>query len=472
MWIGLCLSVPIFRFLKHNGLNSTGKQPGGFVTAVQAGSPAAIAGVEPGDVIISLDGHLLDDVIDYQFYYEPRIQVIELERAGEILDLDLDNCEGGDPGIFFSNVVFDRVRTCSNRCLFCFIEQVPMGLRPPLYLKDDDYRLSFLNGNFITLGNLRESDLTRIIEQRLSPLYISVHATDPEVRGLLMGCSSDLAQRGLDNLKRLGEGGIESHIQIVLCPGINDGAVLEQTINDLDKDYAGIASIGVVPVALEAEYLREHPKTALRPVSIEDCLAVVDAIDDWQMRFRQERGTGFVYAADEFLLRSGRPLPPSEYYDDFAQYENGVGICRSFDEESEGLIADILAGHDFDGLDSIANGSGGDTSSRSGRVFLLTGTLAADFMAAACDRLSQALDREILPLTAGNQLFGSHVTVTGLLGGRDIATAAKTAGLGRGDLLLIPPGAMESSGERFLDDLTLEELNELLPCEVISGADY
>ncbi|MEK6537354.1 MAG: PDZ domain-containing protein, partial [Actinomycetota bacterium] len=169
-------------------MNSTEKQPGGLVAAVETGSPASTAGIEPGDVIISLDGHLLDDVIDYQFYFEPRIQVVELERAGQILELELDNTEGGDPGIFFSNVIFDRVRTCSNRCLFCFIEQVPMGLRPPLYLKDDDYRLSFLNGNFITLGNLRESDLTRIIEQRLSPLYISVHATDPEARGLLMGC--------------------------------------------------------------------------------------------------------------------------------------------------------------------------------------------------------------------------------------------------------------------------------------------
>lgn len=434
-------------------MNATQKQPGGLVATVQAGSPASTAGIEPGDVIISLDGHLLDDVIDYQFYFEPRVQVAELERAGHIFELELDNTEGGDPGIFFSNVIFDRVRTCSNRCLFCFIEQVPIGLRPPLYLKDDDFRLSFLNGNFITLGNLRESDLTRIIEQRLSPLYISVHATDPEVRGLLMGCNSDMAQRGLANLKRLGDAGIESHIQIVLCPGINDGAVLEQTINELGKDYTGVASIGVVPVALDAEYLREHPKTALRPVSVEDCIAVVDATDDWQMRFRRERGYGFVYAADEFLLRSGRPLPPPEYYDDFAQYENGVGICRSFVEEGEGLIGDLLAGR--------------DATTGSGRVFLLTGTLAADFMAVACDRLSQALDREILPLVAANQLFGSHVTVTGLLGGRDIITAVEAADLSRNDLLLVPPSTMESSGERFLDDLTFEELNELLPCEVI-----
>ncbi|MBK5225529.1 MAG: DUF512 domain-containing protein [Thermoleophilia bacterium] len=439
-------------------MNSTEMQTGGLVAAIQTGSPASSAGIEPGDVIISLDDHLLDDVIDYQYYFEPRVQVVELARAGQILELELDNTEGGDPGIFFSNVIFDRVRTCSNRCLFCFIEQVPMGLRPPLYLKDDDYRLSFLNGNFITLGKIRESDLTRIIEQRLSPLYISVHATDPEVRGLLMGCSSDMAQRGLANLKRLGDAGIESHIQIVLCPGINDGAALEQTINELGKDYPGVASVGVVPVALDAEYLREHPKIALRPVSVEDCIAVVDATDDWQMRFRRERGAGFVYAADEFLLRSGRPLPPSEYYDDFAQYENGVGISRSFVEEGEGLIGDLLAGR--------------DATTGSGRVFLLTGTLAADFMAAACDRLSQALDREILPLVAGNQLFGPHVTVTGLLGGRDIIAAVDAAGLSRGDLLLVPPSAMESSGERFLDDLTFEELNELLPCEVISGAPY
>ncbi len=465
------------------------------VESVAAGSAAATAGIEPGDAIISLDGHPLHDVIDYQFYLEPGRQSVELERGGRRLTLVMDNREndnrenGGDPGIIFSGVIFDRVRTCPNRCAFCFIEQVPAGLRPPLYLRDDDFRLSFLYGNFITLNNLREDDLGRMIEQRLSPLYVSVHATDSDTRAGLMGCGAEVARRGLANLKQLGEAGIEIHVQVVLCPGINDGEVLERTVRELREDYHGVASVGVVPVALDEEYLREHRESGLRPVTDAESAEVVDAVAAWQEEFRGRRrfrdgrqlhgqqqirggrGCGFVYAADEFFLRGRRPLPPPDYYDDFAQFENGIGIAVSFMEEGEEQIGKLLAGRLAAASAHVGSPSTLDTAlatdSRA-RVFLLTGTLAADIMAAACARLSRALAATIKPLAAANRLFGPHVTVTGLLGGRDILNAAAAAGLNRGDLLLIPAACLDGGAEpRFLDDFTLEELQEATLCEVI-----
>lgn len=435
---------------------------GGLVSSVTPDSPAEAAGIEAGDRIISLDSHELHDVIDYQFYLEPGKQEVAVERGGKPLTLEMDCGEGVDPGIYFAGTVFGPIHTCSNKCLFCFIEQVPGGLRPPLYVKDDDFRLSFLHGNFITLNNLRQAELERIAEQRLSPLYVSVHATDPEVRARLMGCRPKTAARGLDNLRRLGEAGIETHAQIVLCPGINDGPVLERTIRELAEDYPEVTSAGIVPVAFSEEFLAGNPVPGLRTMTAEDCIAVTDIIAAWQERLRSSCGFGFAYAADEFYLRAGRPLPPSEYYDDFAQYENGIGIARSFIEEGEDLIGQLLAGRSA--TPSGAAGSGGSTTPS--HIFLLTGTLAADLVAEVCARLSDSLGLQVQPLVAENRLFGPHVTVTSLLSGSDLLQAAAKAGISRADLLLIPASSLDSAGERFLDDLTLEELEEALECDI------
>lgn len=420
---------------------------------MRPGSPAEAAGIEPGDLIVSLDGHQLHDVIDYQFYLEPRWQLMGIERNDSLIEAELDGSSDGDPGISFASAIFDRIRTCPNRCLFCFVDQVPEGLRRPLYLKDDDFRLSFLHGNFITLNNMDEADVERIIEQRLSPLYVSVHSTDPEVRGRVMGCGAATAARGLEVLRRLGEAGIETHVQIVLCPEINDGAVLERTVTELAAKYKGVASIGVVPVSLSEDYLRRHAGSGMRPLDAADCAAAIDTIASL-------RDTGFIYAADELFIRSGRPLPPPEYYDDFAQYENGIGIAATLLLEGEELVREALADSSpGDGeLDSAPVGSG--------RIYLLTGTLAAGLIESFSARLGDRLQRDIRPLVAGNRLFGSHVTVTGLLGGRDVIRAAREAGLGPGDQLLIPADSLDSARERFLDDLTLEELDEALECRI------
>lgn len=432
------------------------KPSGGMVESVDPGSPADLAGIIPGDIIRYLDGHPLRDVIDYQFRVEPGRQEVELERDGAALKLEIDSGDDPHPGIFFANTLFDGVRQCRCNCAFCFVDQVPPGLRDALYLKDDDYRLSFLHGNFITLNNLRPGDFGRIVEQRLSPLYVSVHATDLEVRARLMGCSTGFARAGLDNLRRLGREGIVSHIQVVLCPGVNDGAVLERTVAELAAGYPGVGSVGIVPVAVgeSAAPVKGEARVALRSPSAEECRRVVEAVAAWQERFRSERGVGFIYAADEFYLRSGMPLPPIDDYDDFPQYENGIGIAVTFRQEAGELLLEQR---------EAAHGSG--------RLYLLTGTLAQPFLDETLRSLEQAgpgrpAAGNIGTLVAVNHLFGPHVTVTGLLGGRDIISAARDAGVLREDAILVPAAALDSAGERFLDSLTLEELHETLDCSI------
>ncbi len=424
--------------------------PAARIKTVLPGSAAAAAGLKPGDIVKSLGGRSLRDVIDYQFYLEPGVNKLRVERSGRSLAVELDADPANDAGIVFGSVLFNGIKTCRNHCLFCFVDQLPSGMRRQLYLKDDDFRLSFLHGNFITLNGIGAAGLARIKAQRLSPLYVSVHATDAEVRGRVMGCSPAASAAGLEKLQQLGEAGIRLHAQVVLCPGINDGAVLERTVHELGRDFRGVASVGVVPVALAAGFasrLKEDAGSALGPVSANGCRDIVASVDSWQEDFRR-RGAGFVYAADEFYLQGGLPLPAAAQYDDFPQYENGIGIAAGF----------------IDDLPALAN-SLSLTGLPPGRVFLLCGRLAAPLIEFACGKLTRLTGGSFQPLVAKNRLFGPHATVTGLLGGRDIAAAAE-AGLARGDLLLIPPSCLESSGRRFLDDMSLAELKQSLACEV------
>lgn len=447
----------------------------GLVAAIETGSPAAAAGIMPDDRLLSLDGNPLRDIIDYRFYLEPGEQQIEFERDGSRGIVTIDTGPGIDPGIEFDAAIFDHIRTCRCRCVFCFVDQLPPGLRRSLYVKDDDFRLSFLYGNFITLNSLRDEDARRILEQRLSPLYVSVHACDPAVRGPLMGVTPETAARGLAQLRELGAAGIRFHIQIVLCPGINDRHVLADTIAALADatEFPGIESVGIVPVAVSPEHLMHHAglfepgeegPPPLRPVTGEDCRFVISQVQAWQERYRRQGRGGFVYAADEFYLRGGEPLPPVEAYDDFAQFENGVGIAASFREEAADTVSVALTetaeiqGH-------LPHFPAQPQSWR--RLCLLTGTLAAGLMGEICRNLQEEFKIEIEPLVAENRIFGPYVTVTGLLGGEDILSAAATAGLEEGDLLLIPSACLDTSPQtRFLDDLTLEELRRRLPCAV------
>lgn len=405
----------------------------------------------------------LRDIIDYQYLLGPGEQDVEVKREGQrfVVRLSLDGSES--PGIEFADAVFDRVRVCRNKCPFCFVNQLPRGLRQPFYVKDDDFRLSFLYGNFVTLNNLEPGDINRIAEQRLSPLHVSVHATNPAFRARLMGCSVEMAAEGLEKLRRLGEAGIETHAQVVLCPGINDGAVLERTVAELTEKYRGVASVGVVPVALGSNHARKIAGEGFGPVAASDCESLVEAVAAWQEDFRARHGSGFVYAADEFYLMAGLPLPPEADYDGYPQYENGIGIAASFLEEGEGEIGRRL------GAGGVAGGGRFSGEEPRGRVFLLSGALAEPVVAEVCRRLKDRRGGDFLPLAAENRLFGPHVTVTGLLGCRDIASAATAAGLASGDLLLIPPACTAAgSGKRFIDGMDLVQLSKTLACDVLA----
>lgn len=433
----------------------------GAVEAIDPRSPAADSGLKPGDLVLTLNGHPLHDIIDYQFYLQDdNDNRINLERNGKAKNIKISLAGGGDPGISFAAAIFDRVRVCGNKCKFCFIDQLPRGLRSSLYLKDDDFRLSFLYGNFITLGNLKNEDFARILKQRLSPLYVSVHATDPAVRAAIMGTTEEDATAGLELLRRLGEAGIRTHIQVVLCPGVNDARVLEQTVRDLAYGYKEISSIGVVPAALGQEFLmrkqaQESTKIdnickKMRPVTAADCKKVISQVSSWQERFRKERGSGFVYAADEFYLKAGQPLPPVEAYDDFPQYENGIGIAASFSDDAKDFIGGVIADKKAD------------------KVFLVTGLLAADVMSEICHNLAKSLDRDIRSLIVENRTFGPHVTVAGLLGGKDIIKAAQNAGVGAGDAIILPRFCLDGGDEpRFIDNVTLERMQSELSCAIL-----
>lgn len=424
---------------------------GGLIESAVADSPAADAGIVAGDVVLSLNGHFLHDVIDYQFYLGSGFQEMEIYRDHTRLVKVMDCDEGDDPGIKFTSTIFDRVRTCRCACIFCFVDQLPRGLRKTLYLKDDDYRLAFLYGNFITMNNLEEKDMLRIEEQRLGPLYVSVHSTDPQVRAAVMGCSPDKAAAGLKNLTRLGEAGIVLHAQVVLCPGMNDGAALEATVSEIADKYQGIKSVGIVPVALDAGFLEKRKTPGLRAANVDDSRKIVNLVTEKQKENREPRGNGFIYAADEFYIKAAMPLPPVDEYDDFPQYENGIGIAAGFLEDAKELIARLVGDIDADT-----------------RVFLLSGILAADMIKDACLNLSLLMGRTIESLVCENRVFGPHVTVTGLLGGHDVIEAVRAAGLTRGDMLIITPSCLDGGAEpRFLDDITLTELDEVLDCGIM-----
>src|SRR4249920_1827866 len=297
------------------------------VLAVAPGSPAALAGVDAGDEVVLVNGDDLRDVIAYQLHADgPRVE-LELRRGGLERTLVVDKADGAPLGLELASAVFDRVRTCDNHCPFCFIYQLPKGMRKSLYLKDDDYRLSFLYGNFTTLTRFTEADLERVVTERLGPLYVSIHATDPDIRTRLLR-----NRRGATSLRWLElllDAGIEVHGQVVVCPGVNDGAVFDDTMFGILDRFPGIATVGVVPLGVcghnaEPE-MREHTRR--------EAEAVVDAITRWQDIFNDALGRRLVYASDEYYLLAGRPFPELAAYDGVPQHENGIGMARQFAEE-------------------------------------------------------------------------------------------------------------------------------------------
>jgi putative radical SAM enzyme (TIGR03279 family) len=303
------------------------------ITGVISGSIAEEMAIEAGDTLLFINSQEIQDIIDYQFYSHDDFIVVEIEKTnGELWSLEIDKDWDEELGLLFDDVIFDKMRVCQNRCLFCFVDQLPPGMRKTLYIKDDDYRYSFLYGNFISLTNLKEKDWRKIINMHLSPLYVSVHCMDPELRVKILGSKRAASIR--EDLKRLLDAGIEIHTQIVLCPGINDGEILKQSIEELSSYYPTVQSVGIVPVGLTGHRLK---LPQLQVVSSEQSRNLIEMVNKYQAEYRKVFRRGFVYLADEFFIKAGVGFPKAEYYDDYCQIENGIGLARIFLDEFRDL---------------------------------------------------------------------------------------------------------------------------------------
>jgi putative radical SAM enzyme (TIGR03279 family) len=403
------------------------------VAAVSARTPAAAAGLVAGDRILAINGQRLRDAIDFQFHAGGARLALEIERGGGARRLILRR-HGPDLGLELEPPRAAEIATCANKCVFCFIHQLPKGMRRSLYVKDDDFRLSFLHGNYITLTDLGEADFERVVEQRLSPLYISVHATDAELRHRLLGRPRFSAEI-LPRLERLAKAGIRMHAQIVLCPGLNDGPHLERTVFELAPLHPQVATTAVVPVGLTRH--RER-LPALRGLTPDEARALVDTVGGWQRRFLTDLGSRFAFLADEIYLLADRPIPPADAYEGFAIVEDGVGLVRRFEDEFAAACA------------RRRRRAAGPP------VTLVTGELFAPRLESLLAAAGLA-DPGVRIAAVANEFFGRAIGVAGLLTGRDIQRhLAALPDLGRA--VLVPAVALRDVDGIFLDDLTPADL--------------
>ncbi|HJR03511.1 MAG TPA: DUF512 domain-containing protein [Methylomirabilota bacterium] len=408
------------------------------VAAVTPRTPAARAGLRSGDRIRAINGAALRDVIDFHFHAGEEHLSLSIERDGQARTARLRR-GGSELGLQLEAPRPAEIATCANKCVFCFIHQLPKGMRKSLYVKDDDFRLSFLHGNYITLTDLEEAELARIEAQRLSPLYVSVHATDPELRHALLG-RPRVRRELLPVMERLAKAGIAMHAQIVLCPGWNDGPHLERTVHELARLHPAVPTTAVVPVGLTRH--RERLPD-LRAVTVEEAGALVGAIEGWQREFRDALGTRFVWAADELYLQAGLPLPRAREYEGFAVAEDGIGLVRRFEDAFARAVSRRPA-----------------RLPRPRHVTVVTGEMFAPRMRGLLDRVVvEGLRTRLVPIA--NEFFGRGIGVAGLLTGRDIQVQleqARAAGHELGEEVLVPAVAIRDGAGVFLDDLTPADL--------------
>lgn len=419
---------------------------GGLIQSVRAGSLAAEAGVPAGARLLAVNGKAVQDVVDYQYEAaEPRVE-LSLEQDGAVRLLAIDKHPDEDLGLEFEDATFDGTRICVNKCPFCFLKGLPKGLRRTMYVKDDDYRLSFLHGNFVTLTNLDESDWQRLAEQRLSPLNVSVHATELELRRSLLGYA--WAPDIIEQLKRLGSIGIQAQTQVVLCPGLNDGAHLQRTISDLAALYPSVQSVSVVPVGASIQYEERMALTGKQGVQTctpEYARGLIAAVTPWQRRFRRELGATFCHISDEYYLTAVKPIPAAYRYDGFSQYENGIGMVRTLIDDWRRVRRHIhRAGVRFPAL----------------RISVACGTLIAPTLARLAADVSEATDLRIRVTPVENTFFGENIRVSGLLGAGDIIGALRQQPLG--DIIFLPRSSLDYFGRHFLDDGTPADLERVL----------
>lgn len=422
------------------------------IHSVHSGSMAELAGIRGGDRLCSVNGHDIRDVLDYRFYLTDRSVRLELERQGVRYAVILNKGEYDDIGLEFATPLMDKKHSCANACVFCFVDQMPKGMRETLYFKDDDDRLSFLHGNYVTLTNLHDADIDRLIAMHLSPINVSVHTTNPELRVKMM--KNKRAGEVLAYLPRLAEAGIALCTQIVLCKGLNDGDELERTMRDLSGLYPSLRSCAVVPAGLTRFRDKLYPLELFTPSECEEVIAQVNRFGDDCLR---RLGTRLFYCADELYVRAGLPVPPEDYYEDYSQIENGVGMLTSQQAEFS---------FELDALDDILPAFHAPRT-----VTVATGAAAYTHICG----LARRLEARVPGLTIRvrrivNRFFGESVTVAGLLTGKDVAE--QLAGEELGDELLFPAAMLRAEGDVFLDDMTPARLSELLGVPVrASGND-
>ena len=409
------------------------------VKEIEAGSIAEELGIEPGDKLISINDQEIEDVFDYHFYVNDEELVLLIEKPdGEEWELEIEKDFEEDLGIVFEQGLMDEYRSCRNKCMFCFIDQMPKGMRETLYFKDDDSRLSFLQGNYITLTNMSDHDVDRIVRYHLEPINISFHTTNPELRCKML--NNRFAGEALKKVDKFYEGCIQMNGQIVLCRGINDGEELERSIRDLSNYLPYLQSVSVVPSGLTKYREGLYP---LEPFTKEDACKVIDTIEKWQKEFFEEYGLHFIHASDEWYILADREVPEEDRYDGYLQLENGVGMIRLLQNEFEEAYEDLE----------------GDDRSR--EVSLATGGLAYPYLKSMAERIEELYPNvKVHVYKIRNDFFGELITVSGLITGQDLIAQLKDKNLG--DVLILPCNMLRDGEEVFLDDITLSDVKDSL----------
>lgn len=411
-------------------------------------------GIVPGDILFSLDGEEVRDIFDYRMrVMTESLTATFIRQDGTVFEAEIEKDEDDDLGLSFDEPLLDTCSSCSNGCIFCFIDQLPKGLRPSLYFKDDDLRMSFLTGNYVTLTNLSDPEFDRILSYHLSPMNVSVHATDPEVRQKMM--RNRFAGNIMERLVRITETGISLNCQIVLCPGWNDGEVLEQTLTDLSALGRHLRSIAVVPVGI-TKFRDGNRLTPLEAYTKETAAAVLEQVNRWQKTFLKERGERLFFAADEFYLRAGMPVPIPSRYEGFPQLENGVGMISEFRRQMQtGLARRCRRKTSISTKKPIPPPY----------IMVLSGVDAEPCLNSFADQMSVLynISLEVIPVV--NSFLGEMITVTGLLTGQDFVRAMEERrrnGHKEPDLILLPDCTLKADEDVFLDDMTVNELQEKL----------
>lgn len=419
------------------------------VKEIVPGSIAEELEIEAGDILLKINDEVIEDIFDYQYYCEDEYIVVTIQKPdGEEWELEIEKDEDEDLGIIFENGLMDDYRSCHNKCIFCFIDQMPKGMRETLYFKDDDARLSFLQGNYITLTNMSDHDIDKVIKYRLSPINISFQTTNPELRCKML--NNRFAGEALNKVKKFYDAGIEMNGQIVLCKGVNDGDELERSLQDLYGYLPHLKSVSIVPVGLSKYREGLYP---LEPFDKKDAEILIDTVERWQQKAMEEYGLHFVHASDEWYILADRDMPEEDSYDGYLQLENGVGMLRLMLNEFDDALNEACD-KKVKGFVPVKE-----------KVSIITGKLAYPYILQMAKRLMEEFpEKEIQVLPIRNDFFGEMITVSGLLTGQDIIKQCKDMDLG--ERLMLPENLLRSGEIVLLDDITTIDIQNSLQVEV------